>query len=127
MADEERIALPLSPLTMAILLALAERELHGYALMREVEAQTDGALVPGTGSLYAALYRLADGGLIEAAEPGVDESAAPGRPRKRYRLTRAGRSLAAAEAARMARVLEVARVRLRAERGPDLNPAGGDA
>ena len=50
--------LPLSPLTMAILLALADGDRHGYALMQEIEQQTDGALKPGTGSLYAGLQRL---------------------------------------------------------------------
>ncbi|MGH7464524.1 MAG: PadR family transcriptional regulator, partial [Longimicrobiales bacterium] len=58
---------PLTPLTMAILLALTKEELHGYALMQEIEEQTDGSVVPGTGSLYAALQRLEDEGLVEPA------------------------------------------------------------
>ena len=56
--------LPLTPLSMAILLALAGGDRHGYALMQEIEEQTDGALRPGTGSLYAGLQRLMADGLI---------------------------------------------------------------
>jgi hypothetical protein len=46
--------LPLTPLSTAILLGLAEGARHGYAIMKEVERQTDGRLTPGAGSLYAA-------------------------------------------------------------------------
>ena len=56
--------LPLTPLSTAILLGLAEGARHGYAIMKEVERQTDGRLTPGAGSLYAALQRLQDDGLI---------------------------------------------------------------
>ena len=99
--------LPLTPLTMAILLALAKDDQHGYALMQEVEAQTDGAIVPGTGSLYAALQRLLDEGLI--ADSARRPSAGEDRRRKYFRITEAGRTAARAEAARMMRVLETAR------------------
>jgi DNA-binding PadR family transcriptional regulator len=99
--------LPLTPLTMAILLALAKGDQHGYALMQEVEAQTGGAIIAGTGSLYSALQRLQDDGLI-ADSP--DRPAAGEDQRRRYfRITDAGRAAARAEAARMARVLEMAR------------------
>ncbi len=100
-------SLPLTPLTMAILVALAKEDQHGYALMQEVEHQTDGAIIAGTGSLYAALERLKDQGLI------VDSPLRPARgedQRRRYfRITDAGRAAARAEAARMVRVLETAR------------------
>lgn len=99
--------LPLTPLTMAILLALAKEDQHGYALMQEVEAQTDGGIVAGTGSLYAALQRLQDDGLIidspDRPAPGED------RRRRYFRITDAGRAAARSEAARMVRVLETAR------------------
>lgn len=118
--------LPLTPLTMAVLLALANGDRHGYALMEEVERQTEGTLRPGTGSLYAALQRLMDGGLIAEAEG--DAAAGPGRPRKTYRITGAGREMVRAEARRMARVLELARARsLGPEGGKGLRPAGGEA
>lgn len=99
--------LPLTPLTMAILLALADRDRHGYALMKDVEEQTGGALVPGTGSLYAALDRLMAEGLI-AESP---EEPADTRRRRAYRITSEGRTMARAEAGRMLRVLRIARER----------------
>ncbi|HZD06014.1 MAG TPA: PadR family transcriptional regulator, partial [Longimicrobiales bacterium] len=112
--------LPLTPLTMAILLALADGDRHGYALMKDVEAQTEGGLRPGTGSLYAALQRLMDDGLIDESprELAPDED-----PRRRfYRLTEEGQAVARAEAERMMRVLALARSR---SLGPDPWPAGG--
>jgi DNA-binding PadR family transcriptional regulator len=100
-------SLPLTPLSMGILLALADGDRHGYALMEEIERQTDGALKPGTGSLYAALQRLMEDGLIEES-PGLP---APEQDQRRryYRITQAGRGVALAEARRMMRVLDVAR------------------
>lgn len=99
--------LPLTPLTMAILLALAKQDQHGYALMQDVEAQTGGALRPGTGSLYAALERLVEQGLI--VESSQRRAAHEDQRRKYFRITAAGRAAARAEAARMVRVLETAR------------------
>ena len=108
--------LPLSPLSMAVLLALAEGNRHGYALMQDIEAQTDGALKPGTGSLYAGLQRLMADGLIREAEgePGAD------RRRRYYAITDEGREAARAEARRLLRVLNVAASR---ELAPGLRPA----
>jgi len=110
-------ALPLTPLSMAILLALAGGDRHGYALMKEIERQTDGMLKPGTGSLYAALQRLMDDGLIEESP----ELPAPDHDQRRryYRITEAGREMALAETRRMMRVLDVAREKRLA---PDLAP-----
>lgn len=96
---------PLTPLSTAILLALAREELHGYALMQAVEAQSDGVLTPGTGTLYAALLRLLDDGLIEEGErPPAD-----GRRGRSYHISDEGRALVRAEAARLDRVLRLAR------------------
>jgi DNA-binding PadR family transcriptional regulator len=94
---------------MAILLALTGKDQHGYALMQEVERQTHGTLQPGTGSLYAALQRLMEDGLIIESpdHPGPDED----RRRKYFRVTAAGRALARQEAARMLRVLDTARAK----------------
>ena len=96
--------LPLSPLSMAILLELADGDRHGYALMQGIEAQTDGVLKPGTGSLYAGLQRLMGDALIQESEgdPGAD------RRRRYYTITEAGRERARAEVQRMLRVLNVA-------------------
>lgn len=103
---------------MAILLALADGDLHGYALIQEIERQTDGALRPGTGSLYAALQRLLDGGLIvespDLPTPGEDQR------RRYYRIAEAGRAVALAEARRMERVLRVVRTKAL---GSDPEPA----
>lgn len=104
--------LPLSPLSMAILLALAEDQRHGYALMQDIEEQTDGALSPGTGSLYAGLQRLLADGLIREAdgEPDAD------RRRQYYAITDDGRRMVRAEARRMLRVLDTAAARKLAPR-----------
>ena len=101
---------PLTPLSHAILQALAEEDLHGYALAQAVERETDGAVRPGTGTLYAALQRLSDDGLIADSRyrPGPDED----QRRKYYRITDLGRTAARAEATRLQRVLG-----LSAERG----------
>lgn len=110
--------MPLTPLTMALLLSLAEGERHGYALMKDVEEQTEGTLTPGTGSLYAALERLMDEGLIEEAPDAADGH--DDRRRRYYRITEEGRAVTRAEARRMLRVLTVARDR---DLAPDLVPA----
>ena len=96
-------------LTMAILLSLAGGDLHGYALLQDIERQTEGELTPGTGTLYAALQRLMDDGLITEPPglPGPDED----QRRRYYRITRAGREVARAESGRMQRVLDLARER----------------
>lgn len=98
---------PLSPLTMGILLALAAGDQHGYGLMQEIEGQTGRR--PGTGSLYAALGRLTEDGLIEESprQPGPEED----QRRQYYRITVEGTVRARGEAARMLRVLETARER----------------
>jgi DNA-binding PadR family transcriptional regulator len=96
--------LPLSPLSMAILLSLADGDRHGYALMEEIERQTEGAVRPGTGSLYAGLQRLMADGLIRES----DGEAGADRRRRYYAITDAGREMARAEARRMLRVLNIA-------------------
>lgn len=100
--------LPLSPPVYHVLLALGEDTLHGYAMMQAFERLTDGAeqLLPGT--LYATLARMVETGLIEeTAAPGPEDDAR----RRYYRATPFGRGVARAETARMARLVEVARVR----------------
>ena len=91
-----------------ILLALAESELHGLGIADSVERTTDGAVVLGPGTLYRTLRQMADSGLIRetrAPDPGAD-------PRRRYyAVTAEGRRRAAAEAARIARVADLARER----------------
>jgi len=101
---------PLTPATFQILLALAAGERHGYGIMQEVEALTAGRVRLGPGTLYRTLRTLLTGGLIaEAAERPAPES--DDERRRYYRLTTAGHRAAAAEAARLARLVELARDR----------------
>ena len=101
-------SLPLTDLAFSILVTLQAEELHGYALLKELRART-GRERLRTGTVYAALARLQDDGLVEEA-PGrrlVEED-----PRRRYyRITEAGRAAARAEAARLDDLLGLARAR----------------
>jgi DNA-binding PadR family transcriptional regulator len=101
---------PLPAAAFQIMLALADGDLHGYAVMRQVEEQTGGRLRLGPGTLYGSIQTLLEGKLIEEVDrPGNSEG---GSERRRYyRLTTAGRKLARSEAEKMAAVLRVARSR----------------
>jgi DNA-binding PadR family transcriptional regulator len=105
--------LPLTEPTFYILLSLAPGQKHGYAIMKDVEALSDGRLSLSTGTLYGALKRLLDQDWIERVdETEADEPRGePGRPRKAYRLTRLGRRSLEAETARLERLVAAARVR----------------
>jgi DNA-binding PadR family transcriptional regulator len=101
---------PLTPAMFHVLLALAGDDLHGYAILKEVELRTSGKVKLSTGTLYGIIKRLlADGMIVERrsrpAEADDDER------RRYYRLTEQGREVAAAEAARMDEVLSIARAR----------------
>jgi len=98
---------PLPAVAFQIMLALSAGELHGYAIMREVEQQTGGRLRLGPGTLYGSIQALLEGMLIEE----VDRPAETERRERYYRLTVAGRKLARSEAEKMADVLRVARAR----------------
>lgn len=117
---DPRDGLPLTPLSLAILLALAQEDRHGYAILKDVEEQTGGTLRVGTGSLYTALQRMVEAGWIEDSReaPAPDED----QRRKYYRLTERGRAVSRAELARLAEVLEVARARRLV---PALRPSEG--
>ena len=96
--------LPLSSPEFHILLSLADRDRHGYAIMQEVETRTGGAIRLGPGTLYGAVKRMRAAGLI--AEAGADAEDAR---RRSYTLTRLGRAVAVAEAARLAELVDAAR------------------
>ncbi len=101
---------PLTPAMFHVLLALAGDDLHGYAILKEVDLRTNGKVRLSTGTLYGIIKRLlADGLVVERrtrpAEPQDDER------RRYYRLTPLGRQVATAEAERMDEVLVVARAR----------------
>ena len=90
---------PLSPLSAAILTALLRGPLHGYGIIKTVEADSGGALRPGAGSLYAALDRLAQEGLL-AEKVGAT--------RRRFAVTARGRAALRAELERVARLTRIA-------------------
>jgi DNA-binding PadR family transcriptional regulator len=100
--------LPLTPAVFHILLALADRERHGYAIMQEVEATTEGRISMGPGTLYGSIKRLLRAGLIEESDERPDP-ALDDRRRRYYRLTDFGRRVAAAEAARLEEAVADAR------------------
>lgn len=99
---------PLSATDFHVLLVLWDRALYGYAIMKAVEAESGGAVVPEIGSLYRVLARLMGEGLVEEAEAPEEAGPHPGRARKYYRLTERGRAAARAEAARLRDVLGLA-------------------
>jgi DNA-binding PadR family transcriptional regulator len=99
---------PLEPHWFQILLALADRDLHGLAIMNEVLERTGGRMRLWPGMLYRALGRLADIDLIAEIEPPDDAEIAGGRPRF-FRITAAGRRAGAAEAERLAGFVEAAK------------------
>src|SRR3954447_5358572 len=99
---------PLPAAAFQILLSLADEDLHGYAIMRQVEQQTNGRMRLGPGTLYSSIQGLLEEGLIEE----VDRKTEPDAERRRYyRLTTSGRKLARVEAERLAGLLRVARAK----------------
>lgn len=98
---------PLSEAVFLILVALATEDLHGYAIMQEVEAISSGRVKFSTGTLYGALKRMLERFWIERIEePDAQRS------RKVYRLTKIGRDLLAVETQRMERLTSIAKRRL---------------
>lgn len=101
---------PLPAAAFQILLSLADEDLHGYAIMREVADQTGGRVRLGPGTLYSSIRSLLEAGLIEELDSREDPSINSER-RRYYRLSPTGRALASAEAARLADLLRVARAK----------------
>src|SRR6185295_7177784 len=99
--NDPSLKLPLLPAVFHIMLALADGERHGYGIKREVEFRTGGAMSLGPGTLYGTLHRMLAEGMIEETEERPDPANADVR-RRYYRLTMFGRSLARAEAERLA-------------------------
>jgi DNA-binding PadR family transcriptional regulator len=99
---------PLTPAVFHILLALADQDRHGYAIMAEVESATGGRLRMGPGTLYGSIKRMIAGKLIEESDVRPAQNLDDER-RRYYRLTPFGRKVAAAESRRVARLAAVAR------------------
>jgi len=91
-----------------ILVAVADRERHGYAIMQDVAARTDGKLKLSPGTLYGSIKRMLQDGLIEEVEERRETKQDDER-RRYYRITKHGRDVAMAESARMAALLAQAR------------------
>lgn len=106
--------LPLTVPVFQILLSLLDGERHGYALIKDIDARTGGEVRLTASTLYGAVARMLEGGLIAEVASGG------GRDRRRcYRITREGRVLARQEAERLARAAEWAREkRLLPQRSP---------
>ncbi len=92
--------LPLTPPVFHILLALTDGERHGYSIMQEVVASTNGIVAMGPGTLYGSIKRMLAAGLIEETDSRPDPALDDER-RRYYRLTDFGRKVAVAEAERL--------------------------
>lgn len=99
-SPDPRSFLPLTPLAFQVLLALADEGRHGYGIIQEVEARTDGLIRLRSGSLYTLLQRLLDEDLIAES----DDRPAPEQDderRRYYKVTGLGRGVLTAEARRL--------------------------
>ena len=107
-SPDPRSFLPLTPLAFQVLLALADEGRHGYGIIQEVEARTDGLIRLRSGSLYTLLQRLLDETLIaESAERPAPEQ--DDERRRYYKVTDLGRGVLAAEARRLESAVAEAR------------------
>jgi DNA-binding PadR family transcriptional regulator len=111
MAGKERDPqsfLPLTPATLHTLLALADGDKHGYAILKEVARRTGGKVRLGPGTLYALMKRAVADGLVAESDERPD-AALDDERRKYYRLTARGRRVAIADLERLESILDVAR------------------
>ena len=102
--------LPLPPVTFHILLALADGDRHGYAIIQDIEARTNGELKLGAGTLYRSIHRMLEQGLV------IESNRRPPRAldderRRYYRLTPFATAVARAEARRLTQLVRLARAR----------------
>ncbi len=100
--------LPLQTATFHILVALADRDRHGYSIMQDVAARTSGSVQLSPGTLYSSIRRMLEQGLIEELAESPDPASSDER-RRYYRLTRFGRRVAASEVDRLDQMLHHAR------------------
>ncbi|HVS12460.1 MAG TPA: helix-turn-helix transcriptional regulator [Thermoanaerobaculia bacterium] len=105
--DRSQDPLPLSIPEFQVLLALIDRDLHGYALLQEIETRTGGEVSLTASTLYAALKRMLRGGWIAELEHSATDG--DGARRRTYRITARGRELGRREAERLERAAQMAR------------------
>ena len=103
--DEPRRFLPLTPQQFHILLALSDADRHGYGIILDIERRTGGTLRLGTGTLYTAIGRLVELGLLADSRRQDDDR------RRYYRLTPLGHRVLRAEAARLETLVRHARAK----------------
>jgi DNA-binding PadR family transcriptional regulator len=100
--------LPLQPATFHILMAVADEDRHGYAIIQEVAARTTGSVRLSAGTLYRSVQRMLEQGLIvetsERPDPEEDDER-----RRYYRITEFGAAVARAEARRLTELVRLAR------------------
>jgi DNA-binding PadR family transcriptional regulator len=111
MPDEPAIEqlLPLPPATLHILLALADSDAHGYAIIQDIEARTGGELRMSAGTLYRSVARMVEQGLIR--EVAKRRTFAEDERRRTYRVTPFGSAVARAEVRRLSGLVQMARAR----------------
>lgn len=102
--------LPLTPAVFNIMLALADGEKHGYGIMLEVEANTNGQITMGPGTLYGSIKRMLKADLIEECDERSDPELDHQR-RRYYRLTGMGQQVLRLEAERLASQVHLARAK----------------
>ena len=100
--------LPLPTAVFHILIALADRDRHGYSIMQDVADRSGGKVQLSAGTLYSSIRRMLEQGLIEELAASPDPSSSDER-RRYYRLTRFGKRVAAAEVARLNAMVQQAR------------------
>ena len=107
-AQKPEAFLPLPAATFHILMAVAEEDRHGYAIIQDVEARTGGELRLSAGTLYRSIQRMLEQGLVtetqERPAPELDDER-----RRYYRITPLGAAVARAEATRMSKLVKWAR------------------
>src|SRR3990170_2183786 len=105
---EPESLLPLQPATFHILMAVADTDRHGYAIIQEVAGRTDGAVRLSAGTLYRSLQRMLEQGLIDETgdRPAPDED---DERRRYYRITKFGATVGRAEARRLQELVRLAR------------------
>jgi DNA-binding PadR family transcriptional regulator len=113
MTPDPRHFLPLKPVDLELLLALADQDLHGYGLVQAISEHTDGLVVLDPGNLYRVIKRLLADGLIAESNR---EAASDGERRKYYRITPLGGRVLAQELDRLRRLVSAPATRQAARR-----------
>ncbi len=108
-SNDKEIAshLPLTPVVFHILLAVSERALHGYRIMQDVNSRSGDRVGLGPGTLYGAIQRMEDAGLLEKAEPPSGEKVE--RRRRYYQMTELGRGALLGETERLEALVALVR------------------